>query len=240
MEQTEKQKVKYKLTAQICGTVPHDSIEQMFSQKRCFMGVSLSNPAFYDGQFCSIIDWINIRFSKCLIVIGDYLNRHNAEIFDLSTITGYKGKLIQGNIFKSESLPYIHNFPKDKFVVKGWKEILTSQEYCDSRKSIDQFYFNNDLFRNSVNQIAKEYISRQLKKNIKRKVSLPEALSLSTVYLLEEIAVFDSLVKQGWNIEVYPGQDLPVLRDIIHGIYPDAPETLKGRVNIELNLSRKG
>ena len=38
-------------------------------------------------------------------------------------------------------------------------------------------------------------------------------------YVLEEIAMFISLYKQGYHIEVYSGADMPIMKGIVAGKY---------------------
>ena len=55
-------------------------------------------------------------------------------------------------------------------------------------------------------------------------------------YLLEEIAVFNVLSEQGWRVELYPGSELNALVEVAKGKFPDVPQGLKNRINVELKI----
>ena len=68
-------------------------------------------------------------------------------------------------------------------------------------------------------------------------VSQSQAIELSVKYLLEEMAVFDILVAQNWQVEIYPGTQLPILKEIAKGDFENVPKHLQKRIFIGLNAS---
>ena len=53
---------------------PEISEQELFSHKKCYMGISLANPVFQGKALEVLLNWMIDRFEMSLVVVGDYRN----------------------------------------------------------------------------------------------------------------------------------------------------------------------
>ena len=86
--------------------------------------------------------------------------------------------------------------------------------------------------------MAEQFVNKQLEHG-EVKISKKSAIGCSINFLLEETAMFNLLIGDGYQVDVYPGQHVAALNSIGSRI-PDAPVNLKNRIVIELTIHRVG
>ena len=59
---------------------PEVSEQELFSRKQCYIGISLDNPVFRADFLDALLVWAVGNFDRSLVVVGDYLRRHNEYI----------------------------------------------------------------------------------------------------------------------------------------------------------------
>lgn len=224
----------------IAEITPRMTQRQLFHHRRCYLGVSLGNPLFRGESLRALLQWIADHFDECLVVVGDYLQRYNEQMFSVREAdTAGLEAIRAGDAFIAESYATFEKFPKSKFHLTRWMTYLETPEFNKTKRILDELFIGNYEFRASIDRTSVEFINRQARNKRSPVADRESAIALSTRYLMEEIAVFSVLVERGWQVEVYPGSELPVLMDIAHGHFPNVPEPLKRRVNVELRLHRK-
>ena len=88
---------------------------------------------------------------------------------------------------------------------------------------------SNQTFQESAQFFAKAYVSRLDE-------SLEYFLKYSREYLLDELALFSCMSKNGNKVFVYPG-GMDIFHEMSQKIHPDVNEYLKSLISIELKLS---
>ena len=220
--------------------LPKVSEQELFSSRRCYLGISLENPVFDSPSLYAMLLWASERFDNCLVVVGDHLCRFNERILNgLEDAEAVKAAEKIGDSFISKTRGLFEQFAAGKIRLTRWKEHLQSSEYERSKEIIDELFGSNAEFRASVEKDAVSFVRRQEKRNHSLVVEEEEAIELCCEYLLEEIAVFSALSEQGWRVELYPGSELHVLTEIAGGKYPEVPRGLKERISVELKVSAK-
>lgn len=221
----------------IVRTTPKISEEELFSYKRCYLGISLDNPIFRGRTLEALLLWAVRNFDRCLVVVGDYLCRFNSLIFNgLKNDAAPKAAHAAGDSFILGTSELFKRLPRGKISLTRWEPCLDSVEYKKSRAVLDNLFASDSDFRASVERDASSFARRQTKRNQTLAVSMEDAIELSCQYLLEEIAVFSALSEQGWKVELYPGPELHVLIDAAKGKYSRIPQGLKERINVELRI----
>jgi tRNA-dependent cyclodipeptide synthase len=224
----------------IVKTTPNVTQAKLFSYKRCYIGISLDNPALYGKSLQALLLWGLGNFDQVLVVIGDCLRRYNEQIFNgLSPKEAQTAARSLGDTFLEKTAKFFNQIPTDRLSLIRWQDCLESAEYKKAKQILDDLFARETAFRASVQRDAWSYIKRQKKTDHALAVSEEIAIELSCSYLLEEIAVFSSLSEQGWKVELYPGPELKVLEEIAKGIYQGIPEGLKDRINVELKNSKR-
>ena len=228
----------------IVKVIPNISKDELFSYKKCFIGISLENPVFEGDSFCAMLGWIVEKFDQTLVVVGDYLCRYNEFILNGSDEDrAAKAASGLGDSFISKTEKLFEGLLKnqkdpEKIRLTRWRSHLETDEYKKSKAILDDLFLSDPGFRAAVEKDASGFVNRLMKRNETLAVSGEEALSLSCKYLLEEIAVFSALSEQGWQVELYPGSELGVLVYIARGKCLNVPQGLTKRISVELKIAQ--
>jgi len=221
----------------IVKTTPKVSEEELFSFKQCYLGISIDNPVFYGKSLQALLLWATANFNRSLVVIGDYLRRYNEQIFNgLPGDKAVKASQDAGDLFILQTSQLFEQLDNDKISITRWKPCLETDNFKKSKAAIDDLYNSDPNFKTAVIRDAFSFAKRQAKQKRTLAVPMEDAIELSSQYLMEEIAVFNALSQQGWNVELYPGPELRVLVEIVKGKYSNIPQGLKKRINVELQI----
>jgi len=221
----------------IVKILPKISEQQLFSHKRCYLGISLENPSFEGNLLRALLVWIEQRFERCLVIVGDHLCRFNERIFgECNERQAAKVALQLGDSFLLKTRELFQQFGNGKIKLTRWKDHLQTPEFTRSKAVLDDLFVSDCEFRASIERNALSFLKRQDKHSRSMAMDMEEALKLSCEYLIEEIAVFSSLSEQGWQVELYPGSELRVLVEVAKGKYPSVPRGLKERISVELKI----
>ena len=228
-------------TARISRITPKVPRDELFSHKRCYLGISIGNLNFENIYLESQLSWIQRHFDEALLVIGDYIYRYNEQIFHGKVGNRATSEALRKGDICAENLSPSLNCKRDCiFTVVKWKTLLETAEYREAKQALNNIYLSNPAFMDSIEKTAIAFILRQVKCRKKLAVSYDDAISLSCEYLIEEIAVFSALAELGWMVDVYPGRELPVLVDIAEGKFTSVPASLRKRINVQLDIRMIG
>jgi tRNA-dependent cyclodipeptide synthase len=223
----------------IVKILPEVPAEEVFRHRRCYLGISLENPLFEGWCLRALCDWIAGRFDRCLVIVGDYLCRYNECIFTGSDMTrAAEAALELGEKFLAKNRPVLDRYPGGRFHLTRWRDHLRSRQFKDAAAALERLFESEPDFRRSVEKDAFAYINRKSRHGLFATVDVNEAAAMSCRYLLEEIAVFSAVSRQGWQVEVYPGPELTTLEQVANGRYEGVPQGLKSRINVEVEISR--
>jgi tRNA-dependent cyclodipeptide synthase len=224
----------------IAKILPKISRQELFSRKKCYLGISLENTLFEGDSLLAMFLWAAEKFDSCLVIVGDYLSRFNEQIIS-GCDENKAGELAikLGDSFIARTRDLFARLPHEKIQLTRWRDHLQSGQFRISKKLLDDIFISNEQFRTAVEYDALSFVKRQQKHNMNLAAPMEEAIRLSSQYILEEVAVFSVLSESGWTVELYPGPELRVLAEVARGEYPSVPAGLKGRVNVELKIARK-
>jgi len=221
----------------IAKILPKLSQQELFSYKRCYLGISLENPVFDSRSLRAILCWASERFESCLVIVGDHLRRFNERILNgLDDAEAAKAAEKIGDVFVLKTKGLFEQFDGEQVRLTRWKEHLHGGEFKESKEVIEQLFVSDEQFRASVEKDAVSFVNRQHRRGQRLAVEQAEAIGLCCEYLLEEIAVFSALSERGWRVELYPGPELRVLTEVARGKYPFVPRGLKERISVELKV----
>jgi len=225
----------------ISEVTPKEKVSELSYRNRCYTGISIANPFCHGEYLYTLLSWINTNFSECTILIDDYFHRFNAmSINGLSENGGLLVAQELANLTESEVRSALTDLATDsEFKIMRSSQIARLKVFEKYHQTFKNLFNNNELFRLSVQKTATDYIERQIKKGIGLSVSKERAIELSVGYILEEIAAFTVLCDNSYDVEVYPGKELPVLVDIAKGKIAGIPSVLSNRINIELKIVKE-
>jgi len=215
--------------------------EALRSYRKCYMGISLDNPVFKGDSLESLVGWAVERFDGCLVVVGDYLRRHNEYILTGSgEEEAVAASLSAGDSFIESSREIFAKAAPGRLESVRWRDCMALEEYSQNRSQLERLYVSDGGFEAALRKDAGAFIERQVRNGRRLKVPHDEAVSVSCQYLLEEMAVFSALSGRGWQVELYPGPELTVLVKAARGAFEGLPEGLKRRINVELKVGGGG
>jgi tRNA-dependent cyclodipeptide synthase len=211
--------------------------QEIFAQKKCYIGISLTNPIFERCNLEALLRWANDKFEQCLVVLGDDLCRFNQTIrFGTEPEEALQAAHRIGDVFIERTADLFAQFDPKKMQFVRWSENLRDDLYLSSKSAIDKLFSSDAEFKEMVKVDALSFVDRLKKRSKDIAVDDSEAIDLCCEYLLEEIAVFNMLSEKGWRVELYPGSELHVLAEIAKGRFPEVPSGLKNRINVELKI----
>jgi hypothetical protein len=96
-------------------------------------------------------------------------------------------------------------------------------------------YLVNKQFQELLNHTVNVFLRRQQEIMI----GLREAKDLCRLYLLEELVIFEILAEEGYNVNMYPGNQLPIIKAIVTGQLKNVSEPLEGIQAVEIKFRPK-
>ncbi|HKX31515.1 MAG TPA: tRNA-dependent cyclodipeptide synthase [Blastocatellia bacterium] len=229
-----------KYVASIDSTIPRSYQLLKSAELRCYLPVSLETKPFTTRPMLdAIVSWITDNFGGCAIFVADSIHRLTLQITrNLSPHEAKEEAYRLGSRFLEENRDLFANQNGCRFELLRASSVERMSESAEAKKVLESLFRTNTEFASSIKSTAASFIDRRFKNQTEFCVDRSEMMNLSCLYLIEEIALFSCLVKMGWGIDVYPGEELPVLIEIAEGKYPDVPAELRSRVNIALKLKR--
>ncbi|MGM3307997.1 tRNA-dependent cyclodipeptide synthase [Anabaena sp. WFMT] len=226
-----------KYRAEIAAVIPKNARHELDKHEYCFLGVSLENDSFSIAKLVGITDWISKQFKKCTVLIGDSIHRITLQINQgLQEEHALNKALFLGREYVEKAREVFENYTDTcLFNVIFCSEVQKSEDYFNYYEQLQNFISQDENFANSVKSSAKEFVLRQFDNNTE---NFDHYVELSSGYLLEELAVFACLFKEGLFVMFYPGS-LDMLQEITEGHYPGAPDCLQKIIYVSLRLKRK-
>jgi len=231
-----------KYSASIHKIVPAFRKNELQGRSKCYTGISISNPFFREEYAQVLFQWILRNFSHCYIFIDDFFHQYNERAFtgkesdECVKIAQAQGKQIEDHIQKIIDATFDEAY---RFKIIRSSELSLDNTFKKYSAFFKVLFDENAQFKTGIETSAFDYVNRQLKRANTFAVSKDEALWLSCRYLIEEIAIFTTICEKGYDVEVYPGPELPILIDIANGLFQDMPPSLLNRINIELKITKK-
>ncbi len=214
--------------------VPKVGVEELKKKGRCILGYSMENEKFEPQRFKAIVDWINTRFQECIVLIGDTIHRNTLMINRGLTPDEAlaESKRMADEIMQREEL--VLNSLKGGCTFRFMPGSYAQQSvgYLMVEQTLWNLFYQDDTFNHSINKFASTFLSRRNQNDAQLRL-------LSCTYLIEELAIVTMLIRDGWDIFVYPGSLDPFV-EITQGLHPHAPEELKKLRNVVLGLKKRG
>lgn len=228
--------MKYKV--KINHIVPDLAKEDIYRHK-CYLGVSINNPFFWGEHLSLFLAWIEKRFPFCQIVIGDHLHRINEYI-----LHGKEGEdAIQSGIEKGNQLEFrikkaLEALDQDKFYLKRWQPFYEDPNIREVKSFFEKKLETDPAFNEEIYRSCKDFLDRQIKNGRTPKIQYEAAVHLSSQYLLEEMAVFNYLIGEGYKVQVYPGTQLHILKELALGKFSSFSQNLNEGIYMDLTVKK--
>jgi tRNA-dependent cyclodipeptide synthase len=178
----------------------------------CRLQVSVGNPKHEGEKFSATLNWALERFSSVTVCVNDTLQRFNLT----------RDKKLPASLARAESQQLgdqwiLNNMAPAKPQIKlcRWDEWLNTHTYAGYYQLFNTlFESTNTVFRSSIDEEISFFASR-------RGVSVDnDYYELCRQFLIEESAVFATMIAHQEAVDIYPGTTLLPLRLIQSGQIP--------------------
>ena len=201
----------------------------------CYVAFSPDTVFVNPSRIMAILDWAANHSSDIVVIEGTYLKRWN--------LLGIEGKSEQEaqQIVRQQShkirarIQKVINVNSWEHRIKfvNWEHIISLPRYSRIHYSIKDYYEHHWKFQNLVHLEVQEFLFRQQTRVLQNIYKLRIYLAN---YVLEEIVMFIYLYLRGYEIEIYPGGELNVMRKIVEHSFPDFPVDISSRTHISLQV----
>ena len=206
---------------------------------RAYVGVSIGQKNFRGRRLSAIVAWLDRHTERCRLLIGDELHRHTVAIWNsCSEEEALALSRRAGDAVEQEIQDLLSADPARKFELCRWRSMTSHAMYENLHERVARLVVDDAQFAQSLRQCARQYIDRGCARGQQPVLAFDHAVEVSAAYLTEELAVFAVLNSIGWNVEIYPGPELPVLAEVSHGVHPNVNPLFPKRANIELHLRK--
>lgn len=202
-----------------------------------FLGVSIKNKMANRRALSEAIPWLQKHVSNGLILIGDYPHRHNlVALRGLSPHGALTKAIADGSRALRTARAIVDEIDAGStMIVQSAADVIETAQCRSILRALSRYFDNGHVFVKDVLDAARDYTVRACP-------AFPRSHALKILpilkdYILEELAMFLTLYKTGYLVEVYLGPDLPIMRKIATGCYAGFPFKCPERTHISLDIS---
>ncbi len=203
-----------------------------------YLGMSMNNKVFQSPDtLVEIINLLALKSEDCLILVGDYLHRYNEQIFNGLS----KEEAIKKCQRKGSELKFIfdkttkENTPNFKYCYRDTEVFLSHPNFGQKIEKFEKLYLTNTKFKELIEYTVDVFLRRQSE----IKIDIIQARKLCVKYLLEEMVIFEILAEEKYTINVYPGNQLPIIKSICTGDLKGISEELEKIQAVEIKFRPK-
>lgn len=198
-----------------------------------YLGMSMNNKMFKSPEtIIEMLKKIKEHTDHFSLLIGDYLHRYNEQIFlgyteeEAIKVSIEKGQILT-NLFKetADQLPI-----KYHLIYSG--DFISRPSFVNKLEKLNQLYISNTHFHELVNHTVNIFLRRQ--SDIK--IPIQKAKELCRSYLFEELIIFEILAEEGLKVNIYPGNQLPLIKELVAGKLSDVSDILEKIQAIEIKF----
>jgi len=180
--------------------------KDFLKSKSCIVSISVGGAAHEGEQFKATLNMVNARFKKCLIIMGDTLQRHNIAMTnsELDATEACNLAKLRGDEWLQRNEPTILNELHIPYKIIRWNHCVDSDAFHGNLEKTKKLYDNNMLFKAAVHEVIEEFISRYTKRI--PTLNKQSIIAHSLDYFLEECACMLQWFEEGYEYEIYPSK----------------------------------
>lgn len=203
-------------------------------QLRAYLSLSLSNKIISsDSTLLSVLNWVDEHFDRCDIVIGDYLHRHNiATAKSVNESESLRVAMAEGQVLSKriQALASQGQLPDRTIILTS--TLRDDPSFTSRVESLEHWYSAEARFRGFIEDAVDAFMKR-------KHSSEPHDQAVrnhSVAYQLEELAMFEILLRDGYRVDVYPGSHLPIMKALVSGDVKGMDTVLRSQILTELKI----
>lgn len=207
-------------------------------ENNTYVSMSMNNKVFFSEKaLISFLNFLTEKKTKITIINGDFLHRYNEQIFyNLTEKEAILKSVLKGHELEEKFINIAKkHFPNLQYNFVSSQEFTNHQQFEQKMEKFRKLLSLNSKFKELIEYTIDIFLRRQ--HNIK--VYEERARHLCSLYLLEELVIFEILAEQGYLINIYPGNQLPIIKAICTGELPDISKPLEKIQAIEVKFRPK-
>lgn len=186
--------------------------KHLFPVSHCVLAISVGQESHEGEKLKATLELVSNSFSKCTILVGDSLQRHNfAFLNPLNQDDHYEHSIHLGDewIARNSSLFPVMTIP---YSIKRWDEWLTSLNFELQLDKVKKCYRTNQMFQNAIKSTIDRFIEKIKNRGTVNQNMIPVITKASLNYLIEEIAVLLLMMpEENYHYIVYPSKMIKAL-----------------------------
>jgi len=205
--------------------------------EKAYLGMSMGNRIFQSPEsLIELWQYIASHTSHLTILVGDHLHRYNLQIFEgLSEKSAIDIAEEQGRRLVNIFMNTIgHTSPKEYHFLYT-KSLMVHFAFDSKMTKFKMLYDSDPTFAALIEYTVNVFLRRH--KEIK--VSTEKAKNLCRLYLFEELVIFEILASEGYKVNIYPGNQLPIIKEIVTGKLKNVSEQLESIQAVEVKFRPK-
>lgn len=222
--------------SRVVKTTPPGALREAVNFGRCIVGVSVGNPEFEGGRFAKLLNWVETHFESCTVLVGDLLQRFNYQITDHnSEEKAVLAATAAGDSWLGRNQHLIDSVNCEVRACR-WIDVISDPAFHKILKSLEDYISISDTLNSALTRDVESFIRRKTRQGTILPGTEDRARRMSRQYITEETAAFALLAANGWHVDIYPGQELSTLRELIMGNHDDQNFSLKNWINVEVRF----
>ena len=190
------------------------SVKNDFEGTICALPISVGQPYHEAGKMLATAGLINKYFSKCIIVVCDSLQRHNAALYgNQDAASAYEEALKAGESWLKRNAKMFEQIAIPIELVR-WNNWYKSEKYPLYLEKIEEMLRTDNNFSAILNNYANAFVEQHLA-HYDEKIfseSIEKVIATCKNYLKEEAAVLCMWHDEGkYDFLAYPGNNNGVM-----------------------------
>lgn len=201
----------------------------------CILAINLDSDKFTLEKIDLISNWIETKFSRCLVLIADSLYELSLQMLN-PQLDQQQASLLSASKSQEivQALSAKFQFQKQcNFETVLSSVIQKYSDYEEYRKNIESIYKKESNFKSSVEKFSEGFLySKQIPWSEK-------SLKMTCSYVLEDLAIIACIKHRGYKALIYPGY-LPLFIEIANGEHPQLISQLQELIYYEISVKSLG
>jgi tRNA-dependent cyclodipeptide synthase len=198
-----------------------------------YLGMSMNNMAFKNEILLrEIIRNISDNTDSYYLLVGDYLHRYNEQIYSgFDEEFAIQSTKKTGNTLVNFFKKIADEFPS-KYTILYTHELVDNNDFDKKYQRFVNLYTTNSDFFKLINYTIDVFLRRQKELHVTNE----KARELCRSYLIEELVIFEILAEKGLKVNIYPGNQLPIMKKLVAGKLMQVSEILEKIQIVEIKL----
>ena len=214
-----------------------EAIRNGISDARVFIGVCINHRMQGERYLRSLFSWTLERVGSLRVVILDFLERHNIQVFNqCPPDEAMRHVLAEGDrVFRRAERLLAQIGAKQASVIR-FADLLRQPEYSRAIEEIEALFESNQSFREAVHRELDAFTNTVIQAKPQRyeHYTYPQDVRPLVRYVIEEVGAYLALFREGFSVEVFPGSDSVLLLNLAAGQYGAAFRDYYLRTHVSL------